>query len=61
MAPEIAWLVIIGSGYRATLTKLAPATVEEVRERYLTALARDGVTELDVTTLIGFGRREDRT
>lgn len=58
MTPEIAWLVILGSGYRAKLTELAPETVEEVRERYLKALAADGVTELDVTTLIGFGRRE---
>ena len=57
MTPEVAWLVIIGSGYRAALTKLAPDVVEQVRERYLTALAEDGVTELDATTLIGVGRR----
>jgi trans-aconitate methyltransferase len=56
MTPEIAWLVIMGSGYRAALTKLAPDAVEQVRERYLAALVEDGVTELDATTLIGFGR-----
>lgn len=57
MTPEIAWLVITGSGYRGALTKLDPPVVQEVRDRYLTALSEAGITELDATTLIGTGRR----
>lgn len=57
MTPEIAWLVVIGSGYRSALTKLDDATVADVRERYLASLREDGITELDATTLIGTGRR----
>lgn len=57
MTPEVAWLVVIGSGYRAALTKLDERTVADVRERYLAAFREDGVTELDATTLIGTGRR----
>ncbi|KZB82960.1 hypothetical protein [Amycolatopsis regifaucium] len=55
MTPEVAWLVIIGSGFRGALTDLRPAVVEKVRERYLDALRADGVTELDATTLVGSG------
>jgi hypothetical protein len=57
MTPEVAWLVVIGSGYRTALTKLDERTVADVRERYLAAFREDGVTELDATTLIGTGRR----
>ncbi|GAA3383640.1 class I SAM-dependent methyltransferase [Cryptosporangium minutisporangium] len=57
MSPEVAWLVILGSGYRAALVKLSPDVVEGVRERYLASLRADGVTELDATTLIGSGHR----
>ncbi|WP_410599350.1 class I SAM-dependent methyltransferase [Amycolatopsis sp. lyj-90] len=55
MTPEVAWLVIIGSGFRGLLSDLEPAVVEQVRERYLDSLRDEGVTELDVTTLIGSG------
>lgn len=55
MTPEIAWLVVIGSGFRGLLDGLEPGVVEQVRERYLDSLRADGVTELDATTLIGSG------
>ncbi|WP_410651203.1 class I SAM-dependent methyltransferase [Amycolatopsis sp. cmx-4-54] len=55
MTPEIAWLVVIGSGFRGLLDGLEPGVVEQVRERYLDSLREDGVTELDATTLIGSG------
>ncbi len=55
MTPELAWLVIIGSGFRGVLADLEPGVVETVRERYLESLRADGVTGLDATTLIGSG------
>jgi trans-aconitate methyltransferase len=57
MTPEVAWLVITGSGYRGALTKLDPRTVDTVRENYLASLAAEGITELDATTLIGTGTK----
>ncbi|MBE1573695.1 class I SAM-dependent methyltransferase [Amycolatopsis roodepoortensis] len=55
MTPEVAWLVVIGSGFRGLLDGLEPGVVEQVRERYLDSLRAEGVTELDATTLIGSG------
>jgi hypothetical protein len=55
MTIDLAWLVIIGSGYRGALTTLEPDTVAAVRELYLSSLREEGVTELDATTLIGVG------
>ncbi|RSM57330.1 SAM-dependent methyltransferase [Amycolatopsis sp. WAC 01376] len=55
MTPEVAWLVVIGSGFRGLLADLEPGAVEQVRERYLDSLRAEGVTELDATTLIGSG------
>ncbi|WP_260478699.1 hypothetical protein [Kibdelosporangium aridum] len=57
MTPDVAWLVILGSGYRGALAKLSADTVDAVRELYLVSLRDDGVTELDATTLIGSGYR----
>ncbi|UUV30960.1 class I SAM-dependent methyltransferase [Amycolatopsis roodepoortensis] len=55
MTPEVAWLVVIGSGFRGLLDGLEPGVVEQVRGRYLDSLRAEGVTELDATTLIGSG------
>ncbi|MFC0111650.1 class I SAM-dependent methyltransferase [Kibdelosporangium aridum] len=57
MTPELAWLVIIGSGYRGALAKFSADTVEAVRGFYLSSLRDGGVTELEATTLIGSGYR----
>lgn len=57
MTPEVAWLVIAGSGFRGALAKVPADAVDAVRERYLASLRQEGVTELDATTLIGSGRR----
>jgi SAM-dependent methyltransferase len=57
MGPELAWLLIIGSGYRGALANLSPDMVETVRDLYLASLRDDGVTELDATTMIGVGTR----
>ncbi|WP_447007451.1 class I SAM-dependent methyltransferase [Saccharothrix isguenensis] len=55
MTPEVAWLVITGSGYRRGLAGLDADTVEAVRRQYLDSLSADGVAELEATTLIGTG------
>lgn len=57
MTPEVAWLVIVGSGFRGALTKVPADAVEAVRTTYLTSLRDAGLTGLDATTLIGTGRR----
>lgn len=57
MTPEVAWLVVLGSGFREALVKLPADAVEAVREAYLTSLGEQGVTELDAATLIAAGRR----
>jgi SAM-dependent methyltransferase len=55
MTPDLAWLVITGSGFRGAIAGLDPGTVESVRRHYLDFLRADGLTELDATTLIGRG------
>ncbi|GAA3661116.1 methyltransferase family protein [Lentzea atacamensis] len=57
MTPEVAWLVIIGSGFRGELAKVPAELHDAVRERYLASLANEGMSRLDATTLIGTGRR----
>lgn len=55
MDPDLAWLVITGSGFQRAIADLDPGTVEAVRRHYLDSLRADGVAELDATTLIGVG------
>jgi trans-aconitate methyltransferase len=57
MTPDVAWLVIVGSGFRGALAKVPEDAVDTVREVYLAALRDEGLTRLDATTLIGCGRR----
>lgn len=57
MTPEVAWLVITGSGFAAGLANLSAGQVEEVREAYLESLREAGVDRLDASALIGTGVR----
>ena len=57
LTPELAWLIVTGSGYVAALSGLDGAAVERVRNAYLGSLRRAGVATLDATTLIGVGTR----
>lgn len=57
MTPELAWLVIIGSGYRAMLADLTPSQVVETKSRYLDQITRDSAHQLDISTLVGLGNR----
>ncbi|KIH99050.1 ubiquinone biosynthesis methyltransferase UbiE [Streptomonospora alba] len=55
MDPDLAWLVILGSGFRRALAQLPDDAVASVRERYLSLLDEEGIDALDATTLIGSG------
>lgn len=55
MTPEVAWLLVVGSGYRGLLSELKPEEVARVKERYLGGLDEAGLAELDATTLVGTG------
>ena len=57
VSDELAWLLVTGSGFRATLGKLTPTQVDAVRQRYLDSLVTERVDEIDATTLIGVGIR----
>lgn len=57
MTPEVAWLVVLGSGFRRVLANLDAAAIAKVRERYLKSLQDDGLSEVDATTLIATGTR----
>lgn len=57
LTPELAWLLVLGSGFRGVLTGLADEQTAAVREEYLTALSRDDITEVEATSLVGTGRR----
>ncbi len=55
MTEHLAWLVVLGSGYRAALGGQDPDTVARVQDGYLTRLRQAGIDTLDATTLIGVG------
>ncbi|MGO1506725.1 MAG: class I SAM-dependent methyltransferase [Microbacterium sp.] len=57
MSPEIAWLLVTGSGFIGKLSGLTQGQIEDVRQAYLRSLAEAGVSEIDATTLIGLGIR----
>ncbi|MEO3814717.1 class I SAM-dependent methyltransferase [Sphaerisporangium sp. B11E5] len=55
LTPELAWLLVTGSGFRGMLTGLDAATVSAVRTDLLTGLRAAGVDEVDTSILIGVG------
>jgi len=57
LTPELAWLLITGSGFMAALADLDDDQVDKVRDAYLTSLAEAGIDEVEATTLIGLGTR----
>ncbi|MEV6243069.1 methyltransferase domain-containing protein [Lentzea sp. NPDC051838] len=58
MTDEVAWLLVLGSGFRRALTDLPAEAVADVREHYLASLSESGLSDLDATTLIGSGVRQ---
>ncbi|WP_220276163.1 hypothetical protein [Nocardia farcinica] len=57
LTPELAWLIVTGSGFVGALADLDRDQVAAVHRRYLDSLAAAGVTDIDATTLIGVGTR----
>ncbi|PWC05906.1 class I SAM-dependent methyltransferase [Agromyces badenianii] len=57
LTAELAWTLVLGTRLRLLLGELDAAEVASVRERYLAVLEVRAVTSVDVTTLIGIGRR----
>ena len=59
LAPELAWQLVLGTGFRAVVDGLGEPELAGVRERFLAAIADRGVETVDVTTLIAVGRRPE--
>lgn len=56
LTDDLAWDLVIGSGFRALLADLGDRQVEQVRKDYLERLHAHGVGRVDATTLVGMGR-----
>lgn len=56
-SPDMAWLLVTGSGFVAALTGLDEQEVADVRSTYWASLAAEGVQSFDATTLTGVGVR----
>ncbi|PRX97755.1 class I SAM-dependent methyltransferase [Allonocardiopsis opalescens] len=54
---ELAWSVVLGSGFRGALAGLGEAAAEAVRAEFLALLAERGIRSLDLSTLVGAGIR----
>lgn len=54
--PELAWRLVLGTGFRAFIGGLDDESREAVRERYVAGLSR-GPATVDLTTLIAVGHR----
>lgn len=59
LTPELAWMLVRGTGLRAIVSRVDDAELEGVRERFLAALEAQDVGTADVTTLIAVGHRPE--
>ncbi|MGW4929603.1 class I SAM-dependent methyltransferase [Agromyces sp. NPDC004153] len=59
LTPELAWLLVQGTGLHGVIEGLDGAELDAVRERYLAAIAEADVRAVDATTLIAVGRRPE--
>jgi SAM-dependent methyltransferase len=59
LTPDLAWQLVHGTGLRALIADLGESELDDVRQRYLGAIASSGVTSVDATTLIAVGRRPE--
>ncbi|WP_188197726.1 class I SAM-dependent methyltransferase [Nonomuraea sp. SYSU D8015] len=57
LTPELAWLIVMGTGFRGLLTGMDADAVSAVREDLVASLERDGVDEVEASILTGVGRR----
>ncbi|MFE6254441.1 class I SAM-dependent methyltransferase [Agromyces sp. NPDC057865] len=59
LTPEVAWLLVQGTGLHGLVDGLDESELDAVRERYLAAIADADVHAVDATTIIAVGRRPD--
>jgi SAM-dependent methyltransferase len=57
LTPEVAWLLVQGTGLHGLVDGLDESELDTVRERYLRAIADADVHAVDATTIIAVGRR----
>ncbi|MFE0153479.1 class I SAM-dependent methyltransferase [Nonomuraea sp. NPDC059007] len=54
---DLAWLLVVGSGFRGMLDGLDARALSRLRANLLTTLRERGIVTLDATTLVGVGYR----
>ncbi|MBB2910768.1 SAM-dependent methyltransferase [Streptosporangium becharense] len=55
LTADLAWLLVIGSGFRGMLDGMEPEAVVRVREGLLGLLDERGIDSVDATSLVGVG------
>lgn len=55
--PDLAWRLVIGTSLNRFVAGRDAEALDQVRERFIEALAEREVTSVDVTTLVGVGQR----
>ncbi|HET6940253.1 MAG TPA: class I SAM-dependent methyltransferase [Nocardioides sp.] len=55
--PEDFWVIVMGSGLRATVDALAPDQQEQVRDEVLARLRDEAVTRIGIDAVLGSARR----
>lgn len=58
LTPALAWDLVRGTGFRRVLAGCDTGTAHRIRDGLLARIARRGLTELDVGSLIGTGIRQ---
>ncbi|MER5325198.1 class I SAM-dependent methyltransferase [Streptosporangium roseum] len=55
LAADLAWLMVVSTGFRGMLDGLAPEAVARVRDRLPGLLAEQGIDSVDAASLVGIG------
>ncbi|GGL53810.1 hypothetical protein [Planomonospora parontospora] len=55
LTADLAWLMVVGTGFRGMLDDLAPEAVARVRDRLPGLLAGQEADSVDATSLVGIG------
>jgi hypothetical protein len=56
LTPEMAWGLVLGTGFRGLLSGLDPDTIDSIRTDLLSTLSERAIASADATSLIGVGR-----
>ncbi|MQA81038.1 MAG: methyltransferase domain-containing protein [Streptosporangiales bacterium] len=59
--PEVAWMIVTGTGFRGMLDRFDDAGVERVRQGLLRRIDERRLHTLDATSVIGVGTRQERS